>query len=403
MPQLYNKYRPYFIIAFLTIISTAILWMPFILKTDSLYGIDTKSISFQTVLQHWDGPLYIIPAKTLYDPQNETLANAPLGLETKYFAAHLPLYPLTIKALAPLVGFPKATAASTLLFSIFLFWFFYYFLNQLKLTNKPLLLTAVFMFITPRFFVVRSVGSPEPIFVLFILASLFYFIRKKYLLAGLTGALAIMTKTPAALLLVAYLGIILQDFMKDKKIDWRWLWLGLIPGGLLLVFAWYGRQYGDFLVYFHSGDNLHLLFPPFKVFNFQKNWVDTGWLEEVLFVYFFYGLTLVELWPESRMSSWITRIFSNLKEVFQRNQTRVNQVFFYFTLVFFISLISVQHRDIARYSIPLLPIALITFERFFTSKKFIIVLVFLLPAIYLYAWNFMLFNIAPITDWVPFL
>jgi len=377
--------------------------MPFILKTDSLYGIDTKSISFQTVLQHWDGPLYIIPAKTLYDPQNETLANAPLGLETKYFAAHLPLYPLTIKALAPLVGFPKATAASTLLFSIFLFWFFYYFLNQLKLTNKPLLLTAVFMFITPRFFVVRSVGSPEPIFVLFILASLFYFIRKKYLLAGLTGALAIMTKTPAALLLVAYLGIILQDFMKDKKIDWRWLWLGLIPGGLLLVFAWYGRQYGDFLVYFHSGDNLHLLFPPFKVFNFQKNWVDTGWLEEVLFVYFFYGLTLVELWPESRMSSWITRIFSNLKEVFQRNQTRVNQVFFYFTLVFFISLISVQHRDIARYSIPLLPIALITFERFFTSKKFIIVLVFLLPAIYLYAWNFMLFNIAPITDWVPFL
>ena len=377
--------------------------MPFILKTDSLYGIDTKSISFQTVLQHWDGPLYIIPAKTLYDPQNETLANAPLGLETKYFAAHLPLYPLTIKALAPLVGFPKATAASTLLFSIFLFWFFYYFLNQLKLTNKPLLLTAVFMFITPRFFVVRSVGSPEPIFVLFILASLFYFIRKKYLLAGLTGALAIMTKTPAALLLVAYLGIILQDFMKDKKIDWRWLWLGLIPGGLLLVFAWYGRQYGDFLVYFHSGDNLHLLFPPFKVFNFQKNWVDTGWLEEVLFVYFFYGLTLVELWPESRLSSFISRILGNLKEIFQKNQTRTQEVFFYFTLVFFISLISVQHRDIARYSIPLLPIALITFERFFTSKKFIIVLVFLLPAIYLYAWNFMLFNIAPITDWVPFL
>ena len=389
--------------------------MPFILKINNLYGIDTKNTSFQTVLQHWDGPLYIIPAKTLYNPKNEILAGAPLGLETKYFAAHLPMYPLTIRVFAPLFGFPKATIISTLIFSIMLFWFFYYFVNTLKLSRNPLLLTSVFMFITPRFFVTRSVGSPEPMFVLFILMSIYFFVKKRYLFAGLLGGLAITTKTPAGLLFIAYLGGILYDYIQNRKIDFRWLWLIIIPGSLLLVFVLYGIQYGDFWAYFKSGDNLHLLFPPFKVFNFQKNWVDTAWLEEILFIFLLYGLTVIELLPFSglnnKISSVIPNLFRNLKEILGRVQNdiigketmRTKRVFFYFSFVFFLSLISVQHRDIARYSIPLLPVALITFEKFFTSKKFLIVLIFLLPAIYLYAWNFMLFNIAPITDWAPFI
>ena len=285
----------------------------------------------------------------------------------------------------------------------------------MKLSRNPLLLTSVFMFITPRFFVTRSVGSPEPMFVLFILMSIYFFVKKRYLFAGLLGGLAITTKTPAGLLFIAYLGGILYDYIQNRKIDFRWLWLIIIPGSLLLVFVLYGIQYGDFWAYFKSGDNLHLLFPPFKVFNFQKNWVDTAWLEEILFIFLLYGLTVIELLPFSglnnKISSVIPNLFRNLKEILGRVQNdiigketmRTKRVFFYFSFVFFLSLISVQHRDIARYSIPLLPVALITFEKFFTSKKFLIVLIFLLPAIYLYAWNFMLFNIAPITDWAPFI
>ena len=34
---------------------------------------------------------------------------------------------------------------------------------------------------------------------------------------------------------------------------------------------------------------------PFAVFNFQKLWVGTAWLEDVLFFFFMYGLTIINL------------------------------------------------------------------------------------------------------------
>ena len=77
--------------------------------------------------------------------------------------------------------------------------------------------------------------------------------------------------------------------------------------------------------------------------------------------------------------------------------------FFYFGLVFFTATLFVQHRDISRYSLPLWPLAVIAFEKFFTSKKFLIILVILLPAIFLYAWNMLLYNVMPISDWSAFL
>jgi len=76
--------------------------------------------------------------------------------------------------------------------------------------------------------------------------------------------------------------------------------------------------------------------------------------------------------------------------------------FFYFSLIFFTATIFIQHRDIGRYSLPLWPMAVIAFERFFTSKKFLVALVLLLPAIYLYAWNFSLQNMMPVSDWTSF-
>jgi hypothetical protein len=107
--------RPYIIIALITLCSTLILWLPFILSNN-----------FDTVLRHWDGPLYIIPAKTLYDINNPLIQENILGLGDKYFAAHLPGYPLTLKVLAPFVGYPRATVVATLLASMLLFSAFYY-------------------------------------------------------------------------------------------------------------------------------------------------------------------------------------------------------------------------------------------------------------------------------------
>jgi hypothetical protein len=57
----------------------------------------------------------------------------------------------------------------------------------------------------------------------------------------------------------------------------------------------------------------------------------------------------------------------------------------------------------ARFVVPLLPIFMLKFERFFTSKKFVVALCFVLPAVYFYVVNFLLGNIAPVADWGPFL
>lgn len=375
---------PYFILIFIVLVSTLILWSPFILKIKQINGIKIDLPGFQTVIQQWDGPLYIIPAKTFYDLRKIDIPNRgfilSLPLSAKYFAAHFPLYPLTIKFLSPLFGYPKAMLTSTLIASILLFSFFYYFLKKLKLTSHPLWLTFIFMFITPRFFVVRSVGSPEPLFILLILLSLFFFLNENYLLAGVFGGLATMTKTPGILLFFAYLLYFIEQYLKTKKFQPKWFLILLIPAGLLSVFLLYLKQYGDFFAYFHSGDNIHLIFPPFSVFNFQKKWVGTAWLEEIIFFYFLYLMAAFKLFKKE-----------SLKPIF------------YFMVIFFLAIISVGHRDISRYSLPLLPLTLIAFEKFFTSKKFLIALVILLPAIYLYAWNFMVYNIAPISDWGPFL
>lgn len=358
---------PYLILTAIILISTFILW---------------ASVGLLTTYKQYDGPLYIVPAKTFYDPAKIENLKVETTLSPIYFAAHFPLYPALIRLMSqigPIGELPylKSMLGVNLLATIGLALFFYYLLKKFNLSKKPLILASVFLFL-PRFLVVRSVGAPESLFILLILLSIFFFEKTHFWLAGLFGGLAAMTKSPGILLFGGYLLVFLEKIIKERKINWNWIGIGLIPLGLLGVFGIYGVQYKDFFAYFHSGDNIHLTHP-FSVFNFQKNWVGTAWLEEIIFYYFLYGLALI-----------------NLKDSKYRS-------FFYFSLVFFTATLFVQHRDISRYSLPLWPLALIAFENFFTSKKFLTIFVVLLPAIFLFAWNFLQYNVMPISDWKAFL
>jgi hypothetical protein len=319
-------------------------------------------------------------AKTFYYFDTAFAKKDLLGLSPNYFAAHLPLYPVLIKSSAFLIGYLKSMLFWPVVFACLYGCFFYYFVQKLSLSKRPLLLTLVALFFTPRFLVARVVGAPETIFLFWLLVSVYFFLVKKYWWAGLFGALATLTKSPGILLFFAYFLFWFEHYLKTKKIQWQILGVFLIPFSLLGLFGFYYWRSGDFLAYFHSGDNIHLLFPPFQVFNAQANWVGTGWLEDIIFIYLFYGLVLFEFW--------------------QRESLRP---IFYFVLVFFLSIISIQHKDIARYSLPMLPFGLIALERFFRSRGFLLVFGLLLPAIFFYAFNFILYNQAPITDWRTFL
>jgi hypothetical protein len=380
---------PYLILALIVILSSLVLW---------------KSVGMLTIYKHYDGPLYVVVAKTFYHPQAIEKLHLEMNLSNKYFAAHLPLYPGLIRLISLIrpigeLRYLKSMVLVNLFSTIGLALFFYYFLWKFKITQNPLLLASVLLFL-PRFLVIRTVGAPESLFLLLILLSIFFFEKSKFWLAGLFGGLATMTKSPGILLFGGYCLVFAERLFlsfranrsnsnkeiasthsvprNEVSISWNWLGILLIPLGLLTVFGIYAIQYKDFFAYFHSGDNIHLVFP-YSVFNFQKPWVGTAWLEEIIFYYFIYGLTVYTL-KKSKFRS-----------------------LFYFGLVYFIATLFIQHRDISRYSLPLWPLSLIAFEKLFTSKKFYIVFLILLPAIFLYAWNFLTYNVMPIANWAPFM
>ena len=376
--------KSYFTVIFFVLLSTFFVWLPFLLKSDYWYGIKINNSNTQYIYRNFDGPLYIIPAKTFYNKNAIEKIGLELALPAKYFAAHLPFYPFLIRVFAdffnlfsiPLAYF-KSMIFVNLVSTIFLTLFFYFFIKKFQLSKKPLLLSFLFLFI-PKFLVVRSIGAPESLFIFLILLSIYFFEEKKYFLAGIFGGLSTMTKTPGILLFFSYGLVFLEKMVKAKKANWRWIGIVLIPLGLLAVFGLYAFQYGDFFAYFNTGGVVPMPYP-FSVFNFRAKWVGTAWIEEMVFYFFLYALTVCNL-KDSRYRS-----------------------FFYFSLVFYTAVIFVQHKDIPRYSLPLWPMALISLEKFFTSKKFLIIFILLLPAIYLFAWNFIIYNIMPISNWQPYL
>lgn len=260
-----------FTAALVSLIPTIILWLPFLLRLETFWNIPLPSGGLSTIIANYDGPLYIVVAKTLYNAQSiKQLFSFPLPVE--YYAAHFPLFPLLIRAVAPVFGYPYALITVTLVSSALVFYFFYLLAKTKTNDENALALTLFFALFPARWLVVRSVGSPEPLFIASIIASIYYFDQKKYLKAGIWGALAQATKSPGILLFVAYLGALLAPKLKQvasttfanwqKIADFKKTWpIFLIPAALIAVFGIFKFTLGDFLAYFHSGDNIHLLFP----------------------------------------------------------------------------------------------------------------------------------------------
>ena len=82
----------------------------------------------------------------------------------------------------------------TFVSSVFALYFFYQHANRYLSKENALFLTAVFSIFPARWLIVRSVGSPEPLFIALILSSTYYFAKKKYVFAGIAGFFAAMTK-----------------------------------------------------------------------------------------------------------------------------------------------------------------------------------------------------------------
>lgn len=372
----------------ISLIPTLLIWLPFFIRLDSFWSIPLPTNGLATIVSNYDGPLYMVVAKTLYNKQAiET--NFQFPLPSEYYAAHFPLFPLFIKLFGVLVNYPYAMLLATLFSSMLAIYFFQKLISQYTDKNNVIFLTFMFAILPARWLIVRSVGSADPLFVASVIASLYYFKNKNYLASGLWGLVAQTTKSPGILLFISYAIYFLIPIFKIKatllaqKISSfnikKMYPLLLIPFGLILVFTFYYFRQGNFWAYFNSGDNIHLFFPPFSIFNYSAPWVGTFWLEEIIFIYLIGTIGVYRLFEKKEYE---LAIFSSI----------------FFTLSLFIS-----HRDLMRYILPLVPFLYVAFADILVKKEFKIALAVIVIPVYLYSLAFISQNVMPISNWVPFL
>ncbi len=367
-------------LALATVILTLSIWFPSFAGFKNFYFLDFSQ-GFANIYRNYDGLEYVVIAKTFYDPVE--IANLGQTLPANYYAAHFPGYSLLILAFAPFFGMLKSMLFVSVLFTIFSVWAFYFLTRDFKLSSNPFLLSLIFLILPARWLIVHSIGSSEPIFIFFIILALYFFMKfeettkQKFIWAcAFFGLLAQITRPPGILLFIS-LGLYLIWRFKEKIFThvWKYYPLLLIPLGLTGVFYLYSISYGDFWAYFKSGDNIHLLFPPFQVFNSNQFWVGEHWLEDVILVFIlglYGGILLIK--------------------------KRLVQPLGFFVLTYITASFFVAYRDISRYTLPIFPFVLIAFEKVLVSREFRIVLVILALAVYLYAQNFILNNVAPIPN-----
>ena len=373
-----KKIQRLLLIGAISLIPTLLIWATFFARLKSFWGIPLPQTGMATIVANYDGPIYLTIAKTFYNPEL-IKANFQFPLPVEYYAAHFPLFPVLIRIFSVFLGYPYAMLFVTVTVSILATYFFYLFIRQYQNKENSLFLTLVFSVFPARWLIVKSVGSAEPLFITGIIASIYCFQNKKYLTSGLWGMVAQLAKPPGILLFVAYLAAVLIPTVKSK-IEMKKYWpILLIPLSLVLVFLLFGIQFKDYWAYFHSGDNIHLIFPPFSVFNYSAPWVGTFWLEEVIFIYLFGILGLLRLIKQKE------------------------NVLAWFTGIFLASLFFVAHRDLIRYSLPIVPFILKAFSDVLVTKEFKIALTILAIPIYLFSLAYISQNVMPISNWAPFL
>lgn len=371
------------LITFICVVINFLVWLPHILSLPNFWGLSFEE-GFSTIYRNFDGLEYVIIAKTWY--QGSLTASLPQSQPSLYFASHFPMYSILISIFAPFLGFLKSMLFVSLVFTIASAIGFYFLLKDFRLTKQPVFLSLLFLILPARWLIVHSIGSSEPVFIFFIIMSLYFFLKyekgeffhlhlkeplqkKSYLIsAAIFGLLAQASRPPGILLFIA---LTLYLLFKKSKNFLNYYPLLLIPLGLLGVFTLYNFIYGDFFAYFHSGDNIHLTFPPFQVFNKLQFWVGSIWLEDIIYIFILGFLGAVSLFKQ-----------------------KLHPLAF-FVLTYLIASIFVVHRDISRYVLPIAPFILIAFERVLISREFKIVLAIVLAGIYLYTQNFILSNTAP--------
>jgi Gpi18-like mannosyltransferase len=354
-----------------SIISSLLLYLPFALNVDAVLGVKLPVTGMQVLERYYDGPLYVVVSKTFY-AATSPLYNAYF-LPAQYYAAHFPGYPVAIwlfsLAMSPFV----AMLVANLVISAAAVVVFYFLIARFKLVHDPFSSALLFLFFPPRWFLYRSVGASEPLFILLTLLMLYFLKKDESTKATLLGAFATLTRIWGVITFPVLIGV----WLWNKKLTVRRFALALaIPASLLLLFSFYAYSLGDFFAYFVVNQallNIPLLTIPSHAVTGESSSAFGAELYVILF--FIYSIGIVQLY-----------------------QKGYRELFLY-ALLMFVPVLFVLHEDISRYLLPIAPFALIIgFDTIVPKKRlhFLIPFALLCVAGYLYCLAVLPTNLLPL-------
>ena len=173
--------------------------------------------------------------------------------------SYFPLFPLLIKLFAFLFGFGWAAFIVSNVLSILAVYLLYIIIKDDfgSIISKK----SVFYFLLFPVAYFFTMMYTESLFFVLILLMFYYARRDRWVLVGLFGMLASLTRMFGIIMVLPMLYIYLNN-RKFKSVDHKVLWLGLIPLGLLLFYGYFYFTTGDFLIAFKTFAQPEYAFKP---------------------------------------------------------------------------------------------------------------------------------------------
>lgn len=319
-PTLSTRFGPEALLVLAAIASSLLVLWPYLDRMEIVY-------------RYWDGPSYLTIAREGYRP------GSPLspGPGPPMLLAHLPLYPLLVRALS-FVGWQRAPIIGSVLATIAAVLIFYRLARDVWKIPSPWLLSLVFLLVPPRWLLYHSVAASEPLFLALVLASIALFERDRVGWSCAAAGLAALTRVSGIMILPAY-ALLLLARGKRQSLPW----LLLIPAGFCGYLLYCQIRFGSFLAPFEP--NLEKIASPIP-------FAFLGWL---------IGINLV---AHAEFHIYLAGIYAIGTSRLHR--FRVPMAYAAFQLAFYLLISS---EDWSRYFLAMQPFALILgFHDILTSR-----------------------------------
>jgi Gpi18-like mannosyltransferase len=169
-------------------------------------------------------------------------------LGTGLIQAFFPIFPLLIRFFNPIFNNYLLTSLTlSQLFSLTAIFSFYY-LVKIEKNEKTAFLSSILLSSFLSSFYLKSVYN-EGLFLTLIFTSFIAAKKNKNLMAGILGALASATRIVGIFIWPA---LIINDYLKNKKINWKnIIYLSISALGLLAYMIYLKLVFGDPLYFFH--------------------------------------------------------------------------------------------------------------------------------------------------------